>query len=89
MIYNIKQYIEKIYMPSIEFQFRVPKIDTASTSTGVEGKKEESLESGKKKFGKSELCLMDFSRPSDFRLTAVKAKKAGYSSWIMPIKIIL
>lgn len=85
MIYNIKQYIEKIYMPSIEFQFRVPKIDTASTSTGViaEGKKDESLESGKKKFGKSELCLMDFSRPSDFRLTAVKAKKAGYSSLII------
>lgn len=76
MIYNIKQYLEKIYQPMVDIQYRVPKIDSASTSSTLdESTKKEGDEDTKKT--KSEICLIDYSRPSDFRLIAVKAKKTG------------
>lgn len=83
MIYNIKQYLEKIYLPMVDIQYRVPKIDSASTSstsytldeTGKKATEKDGEEDSKK--GKSDICLMDYSRPSDFRLISVKAKKSG------------
>uniref|UniRef100_A0A336KIK9 CSON011062 protein n=1 Tax=Culicoides sonorensis TaxID=179676 RepID=A0A336KIK9_CULSO len=79
LIYNVKQFLEKIYKPMIDFQYRVPRIDNASSANDeMEIKKIEQDEENKKNTGKSEVCLMDFSRPSDFRLIAVKAKKTGF-----------
>lgn len=82
MIYNIKQYLEKIYQPMVDIQYRVPKIDSASSATTSvvdepTTKKSEKDESEETKRTKSDICLMDYSRPSDFRLIAVKAKKTG------------
>lgn len=83
MIYNIKQYLEKIYQPMVDIQYRVPRIDSASSGTSstiddtVKKSEKDDGEETKKGVGKSDVCLMDYSRPSDFRLIAVKAKKTG------------
>lgn len=68
MLSNLKLYIEKIYQPAAEFQFRVPLIDSAE-------KAEEKEKEEPKKDGLG--GLMDFSRPSDFMHVAKKAKRAG------------
>lgn len=88
MIHNIKLYLEKVYQPMVDFQYRVPRIDSASASTDDSiSKKLEKEEEEMGKRGKSEICLMDFSRPSDFRLIAVKAKKTGYGKLLGRFKI--
>lgn len=83
MIYNIKHYLEKIYQPMVNVQYRVPRIDSATSSTSsaldesVPKKASEKDDGEEVKKTKTTTCLMDFSRPSDFRLIAVKAKKTG------------
>lgn len=88
MIHNLKMIIEKIFEPAVELQFRVPKIHS-----GAEGHEkdieqpqlpnEPSGVGAGGDDGDDEPCgpiLMDFSRPSDFRFVAVKAKKIGYNA---------
>lgn len=74
MIHGLKLSIEKIYQPAVEFQFRIPKIDSAERyDVKIDAPSIESrLPKG--------IQIMDFSRPSDFRSIAVKAKKSGFQA---------
>lgn len=82
MVHTLRLSIEKIFVPAAEYQMRVPQIDSAEREDEVD---EDEVKAPTKpddvdkmvyerRFGAN---LMDFSRPSDFRLIAVKAKRAG------------
>lgn len=71
MLTNLKLYIERIFQPAVEFQFRVPQTETVEKSDDREKEelKEVSIAG----------APMDFSRPSDFMLVAKKAKRSGWA----------
>lgn len=61
--------LELIYKEAVEYQFQEPKI--MEESQAVRSNALEESRSG------HSINIMDFSRPSDFRKKAVKAKKVG------------
>lgn len=72
----MKSIIENLFHSAIEFQFREPITQTDDNDLFDNSKLIDEMETTDEK----DAILIDFSRPSDFRLKAFLAKKSGFNA---------
>ncbi|XP_052562272.1 dynein axonemal heavy chain 10 isoform X4 [Culex pipiens pallens] len=76
LIENVKQLLERIYKPAVEFQFREPCVDRPKPEKEERTTDEDPLRVA----SRASIALIDYSKPSDFRMKAIQAEKAGQRS---------
>lgn len=76
LIENVKQLLERIYKPAVEFQFREPCVDRPKPEKEERTTDEDPLRVS----SRASIALIDYSKPSDFRMKAIQAEKAGQRS---------
>ncbi|XP_050088792.1 dynein axonemal heavy chain 10 [Anopheles aquasalis] len=72
LIHNAKEMLERIYKPGVEFQFREPDTHRPKPEKSANVDEEEQTTRASSRIS---VGLIDYSRPSDFRMKAIQAKK--------------
>ncbi|XP_053669700.1 dynein axonemal heavy chain 10 [Anopheles nili] len=72
LIHNAKEMLERIYRPGVEFQFREPDTKRPKPEKGASVDEDEVPDRASSRIS---VGLIDYSRPSDFRMKAMQAKK--------------
>uniref|UniRef100_A0A182NRZ8 AAA+ ATPase domain-containing protein n=1 Tax=Anopheles dirus TaxID=7168 RepID=A0A182NRZ8_9DIPT len=73
LIHNAKEMLERIYRPGVEYQFREP--DTRRPKPEKSTSADEDEPAAVRSSSRISVGLIDYSRPSDFRMKAMQAKK--------------
>lgn len=83
LVNNAKELLERIYKPAVQLQFREPNVERAKPDKpekddddGVDKDGEDSSRAG----SRASVALIDYSKPSDFRMKALQARRAGHRS---------
>uniref|UniRef100_A0A6E8V0M9 Dynein heavy chain 10, axonemal n=1 Tax=Anopheles coluzzii TaxID=1518534 RepID=A0A6E8V0M9_ANOCL len=83
LIHNAKEMLERIYRPGVEFQFHEPntKRPKPEKSVSVEEQDEAATAAGAdRSASRTSVGLIDYTRPSDFRMKAMQAKQLSPSA---------
>uniref|UniRef100_A0A182TQL6 AAA+ ATPase domain-containing protein n=1 Tax=Anopheles melas TaxID=34690 RepID=A0A182TQL6_9DIPT len=82
LIHNAKEMLERIYRPGVEFQFHEPntKRPKPEKSVSVEEQDEAAAAGGDRSASRTSVGLIDYTRPSDFRMKAMQAKQLSPSA---------
>uniref|UniRef100_A0A8W7PMI7 AAA+ ATPase domain-containing protein n=1 Tax=Anopheles coluzzii TaxID=1518534 RepID=A0A8W7PMI7_ANOCL len=83
LIHNAKEMLERIYRPGVEFQFHEPntKRPKPEKSVSVEEQDEAAAAAGAdRSASRTSVGLIDYTRPSDFRMKAMQAKQLSPSA---------
>ncbi|XP_062558011.1 dynein axonemal heavy chain 10 isoform X2 [Armigeres subalbatus] len=72
MVDNAKTLLEQIYKPAVQYQFREPNVERAKLE------KPEVEEDSSRAGSRASVALIDYSKPSDFRMKAIQARSAGH-----------
>uniref|UniRef100_A0A182Q9M3 Dynein heavy chain tail domain-containing protein n=1 Tax=Anopheles farauti TaxID=69004 RepID=A0A182Q9M3_9DIPT len=73
LIHNAKEMLERIYRPGVEYQFREPDTRRPKPEKSTSGDEDEPAVV--RSSSRISVGLIDYSRPSDFRMKAMQAKK--------------
>ncbi|XP_058811885.1 dynein axonemal heavy chain 10 isoform X1 [Topomyia yanbarensis] len=72
VVNSAKDSLERLFKPAVEHQFREPNVERPKPE------KEEKEEDLTRAASRTSVVLMDYSKPSDFRMKAIQAHKAGH-----------
>ncbi|XP_058060896.1 dynein axonemal heavy chain 10 [Anopheles bellator] len=77
LIHNAKVMLERIYRPGVEFQFREPDTHRPKPEKSASFDEDDVDDDGQPARASSRISvgLIDYSRPSDFRMKAIQVKK--------------
>nr|XP_029723836.1 uncharacterized protein LOC115264308 [Aedes albopictus] len=69
---NAKTLLEQIYKPAVQHQFREPNVERSKPE------KPEVDEDVSRAGSRASIALIDYTKPSDFRMKAIQARNAGH-----------
>ncbi|XP_055533348.1 dynein axonemal heavy chain 10 [Wyeomyia smithii] len=72
LIHNVRDLLVGLYRTAVELQFREPNLERPKPE------KEESEEDLVRTASRASVALIDYSKPSDFRMKAIQAQKVGH-----------
>uniref|UniRef100_A0A182SLK3 Uncharacterized protein n=1 Tax=Anopheles maculatus TaxID=74869 RepID=A0A182SLK3_9DIPT len=74
LIHNAKEMLERIYRPGVEFQFHEPDTKRPKPEKSTSADEDDQQPAGRSS-SRASVGLIDYTRPSDFRMKAMQAKK--------------
>uniref|UniRef100_A0A182Y3M8 Dynein heavy chain tail domain-containing protein n=1 Tax=Anopheles stephensi TaxID=30069 RepID=A0A182Y3M8_ANOST len=75
LIHNAKEMLERIYRPGVEFQFHEPDTKRPKPEKSPASADEDDPSGVGRSSSRASVGLIDYTRPSDFRMKAMQAKK--------------
>uniref|UniRef100_A0A182UXY7 Uncharacterized protein n=1 Tax=Anopheles merus TaxID=30066 RepID=A0A182UXY7_ANOME len=80
LIHNAKEMLERIYRPGVEFQFHEPNTKRPKPEKSVSVEEQDEAAGGDRSASRTSVGLIDYTRPSDFRMKAMQAKQLSPSA---------